>query len=53
MYRLAVPGGVWERLSDIRDMTVDNENFVSVTPDGRPAIMSPARSEQVYSLQWK
>jgi Tol biopolymer transport system component len=53
MYRLAVPGGGWERLSDIPDMTVDNENFVSVTADGRPAIMSPAGSEQVYSLQWK
>jgi len=53
MYRLSVPGGEWERLSDIPDTTVYNEAFVSVTADGQPAIMSPAGAEQVYSLKWK
>jgi serine/threonine protein kinase/Tol biopolymer transport system component len=53
MYRLSVPDGRRERLSDIPDTTVFNEAFVSVTADGQPAIMSPAGAEQVYSLQWK
>ena len=53
MYRLSVPVGVRQRVSDIPDTTVLNEAFVSVTADGQPAIMSHSGAEQVYALQWK
>ena len=53
MYRLSVPDGACQRVSDIPDTGPMNEAFVSVTADGQPAIMSPAGAEQVYSLQWK
>jgi TolB protein len=53
MYRLSVPDGRFERVSDIPDTSAANDAFVSVTVDGQPAIMSHAGAEQVYSLQWK
>ena len=53
MYRLSVPDGRFERVSDIPDTSAVNEAFVSVTADGQPAIMSHAGAEQVYSPQWK
>jgi Tol biopolymer transport system component len=53
MYRISVPGGGWERVSDVPDVGLMNEAFVSVTADGQPAIMSGAGAGQVYSLQWK
>jgi len=53
MYRLSVPDGACQRVGDIPDTGPMNEAFVSVTADGQPAIMSPAGTEQVYSLQWK
>jgi Tol biopolymer transport system component/tRNA A-37 threonylcarbamoyl transferase component Bud32 len=53
MYRVSVPDGVRQRVSDIPDTTVMNNAFVSVTADGQPAIMAPAGAAQVYSLQWK
>ena len=53
MYRLSVPDGRFERISDIPDTSAANESFVSVTADGQPAIMSHAGAEQIYSLAWK
>ena len=53
MYRLSVPDGAHQRVSDIPEIGPMNAAFVSVTADGQPAIMSPAGAEQVYSLQWK
>jgi serine/threonine protein kinase/Tol biopolymer transport system component len=53
MYRLSVPDGRFERVSDIPNTSAINEAFVSVTADGQPAIMSNAGAEQVYLLQWK
>jgi hypothetical protein len=29
------------------------ESFISVTPDGQPAIMSDTGIAQLYSLRWK
>jgi Tol biopolymer transport system component len=53
MYRLSVPDGAHQRVSDIPETGPMNEAFVSVTADEQPAIMSPAGAEQVYSLRWK
>jgi hypothetical protein len=53
MYRVSVPDGSRQRVSDIPDTTVSNEGFVSVTAAGEPAIMSNAGVNQVYSLRWK
>jgi serine/threonine protein kinase/Tol biopolymer transport system component len=53
LYRVSVPDGARQRVSDIPDTAPANEAFVSVTADGQPAIMAPAGAQQVYSLHWK
>jgi len=53
MYRVSVPDGARQRVSDIPDAGVMNDAFVNVTADGQPAIMAPSGAAQVYSLQWK
>lgn len=53
MYRLSVPGGTWERISDIPNMGSVSDAFVSVTLDGQPAVMNHTGVTQVYSLHWK
>lgn len=53
MFRVSVPDGSRQRVSDIPDTTILNQGFVSVTAAGEPAIMSNAGVNQVYSLQWK
>ncbi len=55
LYRLTVPQGTWEKLSDLKiEMPRDPmAGFVSVTPDGQPAIMSDTGIAQIYSLSWK
>ena len=55
LYRLTVPQGSWEKLSDLKiDLTRDPmAGFISVTPEGQPAIMSDTGIAQIYSLSWK
>lgn len=53
MYRLSVPSGVWERVSDIPYMGSVTDAFVSVTVDGQPAVMNHTGVAQAYSLKWK
>jgi Tol biopolymer transport system component len=53
MYRLSVPSGEWERISDIPWMGSVTDAFVSVTADGQPAVMNHTGVAQVYSLLWK
>jgi Tol biopolymer transport system component/tRNA A-37 threonylcarbamoyl transferase component Bud32 len=53
MYRVSVPDGVRQRVSDVPDVGASNVQFVSVTADGQPAVMTKAGAAQVYSLQWK
>jgi Tol biopolymer transport system component len=53
MYRLSVPSGAWERISDIPWMGSVTDAFVSVTADGQPAVMNHTGVAQVYSLLWK
>jgi serine/threonine protein kinase len=53
LYRLSVPDGGYERIADTPDVSPYNDAFVSMTADGRPAIMSHSGAAQVYSLRWK
>jgi hypothetical protein len=53
MYRVSVPDGARQRVSDVPDVGAFNIQFVSVTADGQPAVMANAGAAQVYSLQWK
>jgi serine/threonine protein kinase len=53
MYRLSVPSGEWERISDIPNMGSVSDAYVSVTVDGQPAVMNHTGVAQIYSLQWK
>ena len=53
LYRVSVPDGARERISDVPEAAVANGAMVSVTADGRPAIMGHAGAAQVYSLLWK
>jgi eukaryotic-like serine/threonine-protein kinase len=53
LYRVSVPDGARQRVSDVPDVGATNSQFVSVTADGQPAVMANAGAAQVYSLQWK
>lgn len=53
MYRLLVPSGAWERISDVPSTGSTSDAFVSVTADGQPAVMNHTGIAQVYSLQWR
>jgi hypothetical protein len=55
VYRLSVPDGEWKKVSGfdgLADLS-DYDFFVSLTPDGRPAMMSRTGVAQIYSLSWK
>jgi dipeptidyl aminopeptidase/acylaminoacyl peptidase len=55
IYRLTVPDGVWKKLSGFDGISeVDGlDAFPSLTPDGRPVMMSRTGVAQIYSLAWK
>ena len=53
LYRLSVPSGAWERISDVPSLGSVPDAFVSVTVDGQPAVMNHTGVAQVYSLEWK
>jgi Tol biopolymer transport system component len=54
IYRLTVPEGVWTRISGLDGVNDgDASTPPSLTPDGRPAVMSRTGIAQVYSLSWK
>jgi Tol biopolymer transport system component len=56
IYRLSVPDGAWEKVASMDDVGIDAsapDEFVSVTADGQPAIMSHSGAAQVYLLSWK
>ena len=55
VYRLSIPDGKWEfitRLDGINVTSDGMENFLSLTVDGRPAIMSDTSVVQIYSAKW-
>ncbi len=55
IYRLTVPGGEWTKLSGLEGVNDPSgfDSFVSLTPEGQPAIMSRTGVAQLYLLHWK
>jgi eukaryotic-like serine/threonine-protein kinase len=55
VYRLSIPDGKWEFVTKFDGVNVTSdelENFLSLTADGRPAIMSDTSVVQIYSAKW-
>jgi serine/threonine protein kinase len=55
VYRLNVADGKWTPVAIFSGLNVSSspfENFLSITPDGRPAMMSDTSVVQIYSLRW-
>lgn len=55
IYRLTVPEGEWTKLCGLEGVNDVNTyySFMSLTPDGQPAIMSHTGIAQIYLLHWK
>jgi serine/threonine protein kinase len=56
IYQLTVPDGKWTKLSGMDGVTLRGlapDSYVSLTPDGQPALMSDTGVAQIYSLHWK
>lgn len=54
IYRLTVPEGKWEKLGGMERIDArDTDAFISLTPEGQPAIMSHIGTAHLYSLHWK
>ena len=55
IYRLTVPDGEWTKLSGLEGVndTDGFDSFLSLTPEGQPAIMSRTSVAQIYLLRWK
>jgi hypothetical protein len=49
-----VPEGEWERLGGLEGVNDPQpaDSFMSLTPDGQPAMMSRTGVGQIYSLYW-
>jgi serine/threonine protein kinase/Tol biopolymer transport system component len=54
IYQLTVPQGEWKQLSGLDGVNDPQgaDAFMSLTPDGQPAIMSRTGVGQIYSLRW-
>ena len=54
IYQLTVPRGAWKQLSGLEGVNLPQalDSFMSLTPDGQPAIMSRTGVGQIYSLRW-
>jgi serine/threonine protein kinase/Tol biopolymer transport system component len=53
MYRLTVPAGHWEKVAGLEGIDASPaDSFVSLTPEGQPAIMNHTGVAQIYALQW-
>jgi hypothetical protein len=54
IYQLTVPDGEWKQLSGLEGVNDPQalDSFMSLTPDGQPAIMSRTGVGQIYSLRW-
>jgi serine/threonine protein kinase/Tol biopolymer transport system component len=55
IYRLTVPEGEWTKLSGLEGVNDPSgfDSFMSLTPEGQPAIMSRTGVAQIYLLHWK
>jgi serine/threonine protein kinase/Tol biopolymer transport system component len=54
IYQLTVPQGEWKQLCGLDGVNdaQGSDSFMSLTPDGQPAIMSRTGVGQIYSLRW-
>jgi serine/threonine protein kinase len=54
IYQLTVPRGEWKQLCGLEGVNNPHalDSFMSLTPDGQPAIMSRTGVGQIYSLRW-
>jgi dipeptidyl aminopeptidase/acylaminoacyl peptidase len=55
VYRLSIPDAKWELITKLDGLNVTSdgsENFLSLTADGQPAIMSDTSVVQIYSAKW-
>jgi serine/threonine protein kinase/Tol biopolymer transport system component len=54
IYQLTVPDGKWTKLSGLEGVNDPSgvDSFISLTPQGQPAIMSRTGVAQLYLLQW-
>jgi hypothetical protein len=54
IYQLTVPQGEWKQLCGLEGVNDPQgaDSFLSLTPDGQPAIMSRTGVGQIYSLRW-
>ena len=54
IYQLTVPRGDWKQLCGLEGVNDPQplDSFMSLTPDGQPAIMSRTAVGQIYSLRW-
>jgi tricorn protease-like protein len=54
IYLIAIPDGKMELVAPLDGLNLRGEDlFVSLTADGRPAMMSDTSVVQIYSLEWK
>jgi dipeptidyl aminopeptidase/acylaminoacyl peptidase len=54
VYRLTIPDGKWELTAKFDGLNINDQllNFLSLTADGRPALMSDTSVVQIYSAKW-
>jgi Tol biopolymer transport system component len=54
IYQLSVPQGEWKQLCRLDGVSDPSpaDSFMSLTPDGQPAMMSRTGVGQIYSLRW-
>jgi serine/threonine protein kinase/Tol biopolymer transport system component len=53
IYNLTVPDGRWTKLSGLEGVNpTDSDSYLSLTPEGQPAMMSRTGVAQLYLLHW-
>ena len=55
VYRLNIADSKWTLVATFNGLSLSSdgfENFLSITSDGRPAMMSDTSVVQIYSLRW-
>jgi WD40 repeat protein len=53
IYNLTVPDGGWTKVTGLEGINpTDADSFLSLTPDGQPAMMSRTGVAQLYLLHW-
>jgi hypothetical protein len=54
IYNLTVPDGRWTEVTDMEGVNpTELDAYLSLTPDGQPAMMSRTGVAQMYLLNWK